>query len=78
MISPLRRLLPGWLTSLAGLACLACCAPPFLAAGIVSGTGWALLGQAMPGIAVALVAAAITAGWWSRRHCACETTSCGC
>ena len=81
-----RRVLPSGLTSLAGLACAACCAIPLLlAAGVLSGAGWAAAGAWMPGIAVALAALA-GAAWWRarrRRHrggcsggasCACGTS----
>ena len=66
-----RRVLPSGLTSLAGLACAACCAIPFLlAAGVLSGAGWAAAGAWMPGIAVALAGLAGGAWWWAsrRRH----------
>ena len=81
-----RRVLPSGLTGLAGAACAACCAfPLLLAAGVLSGAGWAAAGAWMPGIAVALVASAGAAWWWSRRRhhhgvcgggagCACATT----
>jgi mercuric ion transport protein len=81
----LHRLLPSGLTGLAGLACAACCAIPVLiAAGVLGGTGWAVLGQWMPGVAVVLTVLAAGA-WWGvsrRRHrsgcaggdgCACDT-----
>ena len=66
-----RRVLPSSLTSLAGLACAACCAiPVLLAAGVLSGAGWAAAGAWMPGIAVALAGLAGAAWWWAsrRRH----------
>jgi hypothetical protein len=64
-----RRLLPSGLTSLAGLACAACCAIPLLlTAGVLSGAGWAAAGAWMPGIAVALAALAGAAWWWVRRR----------
>jgi mercuric ion transport protein len=78
-----RRALPSGLTSLAGLACAACCAIPLLlAAGVLSGAGWAAAGAWMPGIAVALAALA-GAAWWSvhrRRHRSgrCGDTNCTC
>lgn len=78
-----RRILPSGLASLAGLACAACCAVPFLlGAGVLSGTGWAVAGAWMPGIAVAVTALAVAAWWWAgRRHraggCA-GGGSCGC
>ncbi|BCJ47532.1 hypothetical protein GCM10010168_18900 [Actinoplanes ianthinogenes] len=65
-----------WLTGLAGLACAACCViPMLLAAGVVSGAGWAVAVDWMPGVAVALAAAAGGAWWWAsrRRH----RTGCG-
>jgi hypothetical protein len=77
-----RRLLPSGLTGLAGIACAACCVIPFLlAAGVLSGAGWAAVGNWMPGIAVALAAAAGGAWWWMsrRRHRAgCAGGSCAC
>jgi hypothetical protein len=78
-----RRVLPSGLTGLAGLACAACCAiPVLLAAGVLSGTGWAAAGAWMPGIAIALATLAAGAWWWAsrRRHrggCA-GGTGCGC
>jgi len=78
-----RRALPSGLTGLAGLACAACCAiPVLLAAGLLSGAGWAVAGAWMPGVAVALAALAGGAWWWAarRRHrngCA-GGTGCGC
>jgi hypothetical protein len=67
-----RKLLPGGLTGVAGLACAACCAVPLLlAAGVLSGAGWAAAGRILPGIAVATTAAAAGAWWWAgrrRRH----------
>jgi hypothetical protein len=77
-----RRLLPSGLTGLAGIACAACCIVPLLlAAGVLSGAGWAAIGSWMPGIAVALAAAAGGAWWWvsRRRHRAgCAGGSCAC
>jgi hypothetical protein len=82
-----RRLLPfgltglTGLTGLAGIACAACCIVPLLlAAGVLSGAGWAAIGSWMPGIAVALAAAAGGAWWVSRRrHSAgCAGGSCAC
>jgi mercuric ion transport protein len=77
-----RAVLPSGLTGLAGLACAACCAiPVLLAAGVLSGAGWAAAGAWMPGIAVALIALAAGAWWVSRRRhrggCVGGTT-CGC
>ncbi len=64
-----RRPLPSGLTSLAGLACAACCAIPLLlTAGVLSGAGWAAAGAWMPGIAIALAALAGAAWWWARRR----------
>jgi hypothetical protein len=57
-----RRLVSAGLTGLAGTACLACCAIPLLlAVGVLSGAGWAIAGQWMPGIALSLVALAALA-----------------
>ncbi|MEV6814543.1 hypothetical protein [Micromonospora sp. NPDC051296] len=83
-VNRVRRMLPSGLTGLAGVACAACCAIPLLlAAGMLSGTGWALAGAWMPGIAVALATLAGAAYWWThrRRHpptctggtCTCQT-----
>jgi hypothetical protein len=83
----LRRSLPTSLGGLAGLACALCCAIPLLlTAGVLGGAGWALLGQILPGIAVALAAATVLAWWWGRRRpahangcsggdCSCATSS---
>lgn len=77
-----RRILPASLTSLTGLACIACCTVPLLlAAGVVGGAGWAAAGQLMPGIAVALAAVTGGAWWWATRRrghqcgprCSCAT-----
>lgn len=71
LVDRARRVLPSGLTRLAGLACAACCAVPvLLAAGVLSGAGWAAAGAWIPGIAVALAALAGTAWWWAsrRRH----------
>ncbi|MFI6162970.1 hypothetical protein ACIA59_23845 [Micromonospora haikouensis] len=66
---PTRRGLPFGLTGLAGLGCAACCAIPLLlAAGVLSGAGWAAAGGWMPGIAIALAALAAAAWWWSSRR----------
>jgi len=68
-MTTLRRLLPRSLGSLTGLACALCCAIPLmLAAGILGGTGWAFLGQILPGIALALAALTGLAWWWTRRR----------
>jgi mercuric ion transport protein len=77
-----RRILPSGLTSLAGLACAACCAiPALLAAGVLSGAGWAAAGSWLPGIAVALAALAGIA-WWRRprrrHHTGCSGGNCAC
>lgn len=58
------RVVPAGLTGLAGVACAACCLiPPLLAVGVLGGAGWAAAGRVLPGVAVALVAAAGLA-WW--------------
>ena len=55
--------------TLTAIACALCCAIPFLlAAGLIGGTGWALFGQILPGIAVALAALTGLAWWWARRR----------
>ena len=79
----LRRLLPASLGGLTGLACALCCAVPLLlAAGIVGGAGWALLGEILPGIAVALAAVTALAWWWAKRRPAhapgCSGGDCSC
>ncbi|HWG99599.1 MAG TPA: hypothetical protein VNV66_09800 [Pilimelia sp.] len=78
----IRRLLPPGLTGLAGVACAACCAIPLLlAAGVLSGAGWAAAGSWLPGVAVVLAAVAGTAWWWThrRRHRAgCTGGACAC
>ncbi|WP_285559204.1 hypothetical protein [Actinoplanes regularis] len=78
----LRRLLPSGLTGLAAIACAACCVlPMLLAAGALSGAGWAVAGDWMPGITVALAAGAGGAWWWAsrRRHRAgCAGGGCAC
>ena len=64
-----RQLLSTGLTGLAGTACLACCAIPLLlAAGVLSGAGWAIAGQWMPGIALSLIALAALAWWRTTGH----------
>jgi mercuric ion transport protein len=66
--SPPRRV-SAVLTGLAGTACAACCAIPLLlTAGVLGGAGWAVAGQWMPGIALALVALATLAWWRTTRH----------
>ncbi|MEV1289202.1 hypothetical protein [Micromonospora sp. NPDC049679] len=79
----LRRMLPGGLGGLTGLACALCCAIPLaIAAGILGGTGWALLGRILPGIALALAAATALAYWWTTRPAAhaggCVAGNCSC
>ncbi|GIF07334.1 hypothetical protein [Actinoplanes siamensis] len=80
-----RGLLPSGLTGLAGAACAACCLMPALvAAGVLSGTGWAAAAAWLPGIAIGLTTLAAAAWWWTsrRRHrtgcaggtCACSTS----
>ncbi|HET6212592.1 MAG TPA: hypothetical protein VFE14_06935 [Micromonosporaceae bacterium] len=65
----LRRLLPGGLGGLTGLACALCGAIPLLlAAGVVGGAGWAYLDRVLPGIALALAAATALAWWWAKRR----------
>ncbi len=77
MINRLRRILPGGLGGLTGLACALCCAIPLLlAAGIIGGAGWAVLGQIMPGIAVVLTAMTALAWWWWSRRCTAHATGC--
>lgn len=72
-----RRLLPSGLASLAGLACIGCCAIPLLlTAGVLGGSAWAGLGRVMPGIAVALAALAGLA-WWRATHRRGHTSGCG-
>jgi mercuric ion transport protein len=82
-VTTLRRLLPTGLGSLATLACLLCCAIPFLiTAGVLGGAGWAAFGQVLPGIAVAFAALTALAWWWTRRrptHAAsCPGSDCSC
>jgi hypothetical protein len=53
-----RRLLPSSLAGLAGVDCAACCAlPVLLAAGVLSGAGWAVAVAWLPGVAVVLAGA---------------------
>jgi hypothetical protein len=81
LVDRLRRVLPSSLTGLAGLACAACCAiPVLLAAGVLSGAGWAAAGAWLPGVAVALTALAGGAWWWAlrRRHRSGCTGGSGC
>jgi len=81
-----RRLLPSGLTG-AGVAGVACCAIPLLlAAGVLSGAGWAIAGRWMPGMTIVLAGLAAAAWWWASRQrhrsgrtgqadCACCTTA---
>lgn len=63
-----RRRLPLALAGLAAVACVACCALPLLlAAGAVSGVGWAMTGRWLPALAVLLIASAGVL-WWSARR----------
>ena len=67
---PHRQLLPKGLAALAGLACVAFCAIPWLiAAGILGAAGWAALTRWLPAIVLALFALAGSL-WWltNRRH----------
>lgn len=77
-----RRLLPSGLIGMAGAACAGCCALPLLlAAGVLSGAGWAALGRWLPGLAVVLTAAAGVAWWWARsrpRHGCTGGAGCAC
>ena len=64
-----RRRLPAALAALAAVACVACCALALLlAAGAVSGVGWAITGRWLPAIAVLLIASAGVLWWSARRH----------
>ncbi|WP_406080149.1 hypothetical protein [Micromonospora sp. NBC_00858] len=78
----LRRLLPSSMTGLAATACAACCVLPLLlAAGILSGAGWAAANRFLPGVAVALAVLAGLSWWWAskRRHTAgCSGGNCSC
>ncbi|BFU47814.1 hypothetical protein KRMM14A1004_60510 [Krasilnikovia sp. MM14-A1004] len=77
-----RRVLPSGLTGLAGIACAACCMIPVLiAAGVLSGAGWAAAGAWLPGVAVVLAVTAGGAWWWvsRRRHrVGCAGGGCAC
>jgi mercuric ion transport protein len=77
-----RRLLPSGLGGLTALACVLCCVVPILlAAGVLSGVGWAVAGRVLPGVAVALAAATGLAWWLSRRRVHqpdCPGGSCSC
>jgi hypothetical protein len=73
-----RRWVPIGLAGLAGTACLATCAIPLLlTTGVLSGAGWAIAGQRMPGIAVSLTALAALASWRTTRHHTRPTASAG-
>jgi mercuric ion transport protein len=69
--------------ALAALACAACCAIPLLiAAGILTGTGAALLQNTLIAVAAGLFVAALGM-WWlhrrrSARRAAAAGASCGC
>jgi protein-S-isoprenylcysteine O-methyltransferase Ste14 len=64
-----RRLMPSSLTGLAGAACAACCVIPLLlAAGVLSGVGWAVAVAWLPGVAMLLALLAGAAWWWARRR----------
>ncbi|GIE36665.1 hypothetical protein Ait01nite_097100 [Actinoplanes italicus] len=78
------RIFRSGLAGPAGAACAACCLiPVLLAAGMLSGAGWAAAGAWMPGIAIVLAVSAGAAWWWTsrRRHrngcaggtCVCST-----
>jgi hypothetical protein len=63
---PRQSKITGWL---AALACAACCAIPVLiAAGILTGTGTAILEQTLLAIAALLATAALGTWWWHRRR----------
>jgi mercuric ion transport protein len=54
---------------LTGIACALCCAIPFLiAAGVLGGAGWVVLGQVLPGIALVLAALTGLVFWRQRRR----------
>ena len=83
MTTILRRILPGSLGGLTGLACALCCTIPLLlTAGILGGAGWAVLGEILPGIALALAALTALAWWWTKRRTAhaagCAGGTCSC
>jgi hypothetical protein len=68
-MNAIRRILPGGLGWLTALVCALCCAIPLLlAAGVLGGAGWALAGQLLPGLALALAALTALAWWWARRR----------
>ena len=62
------------------MSCAACCLiPVLLAAGVIGGAGWATIGQALPAVAVVLVAAVGLMWWWAARRKAPQRPSdCGC
>jgi hypothetical protein len=63
------RVRPVVSTGLAGTACVACCAIPLLLTiGVLSGAGWAIAGQWMPGVALSLVALTVLAWWRTSRR----------
>jgi mercuric ion transport protein len=69
LVDRARRLLPSSLTGLAGAACAACCVIPLLlAAGVLSGAGWAVAVAWLPGVAVMLAVSAGAAWWWAQRR----------
>jgi protein-S-isoprenylcysteine O-methyltransferase Ste14 len=69
VVDRVRRLAPSGLTGLAGAACAACCVIPLLlAAGVLSGAGWAGAGAWMRGVVVVLAMFAGAAWWWARRR----------
>ena len=64
-----RRRWVSSVTGLAVLACIGCCALPLLlGAGALSGIGWAVTGQWLPAIAGLLIAAAAIMWWSAHRH----------
>lgn len=47
------------------MACALCCLiPVLLATGVIGGAGWAVIGRALPAVAVMLVATAALVWWW--------------
>ena len=64
-----RPPLPMILAALAAVACVACCALPLLlAAGALSGAGWAITGQWLPALTVLLIGASGSLWWVMRRR----------
>lgn len=64
-----RRRRPTALAGLGAIACVACCALPLLlAAGALSGAGWAITGRWLPALAVLLIASVAVLWWFFRRH----------